>query len=42
VNFADGSGGGEQTRFIGTEGVLDMGWNDFSIKKHKLPVAPGY
>lgn len=42
VNFADGSGGGEQTRFIGTEGVLDMGWNDFSIKKHKLPAAPGY
>ncbi|MCW3467435.1 Gfo/Idh/MocA family protein [Chitinophaga nivalis] len=42
VNFADGSGGGEYTRLIGTEGVLQLGWNDFSIKKHKLPEAPGY
>lgn len=42
VNFADGSGGGEYTRFIGTEGMMEMGWNDFKIKKHKLPAAPGY
>jgi predicted dehydrogenase len=42
VNFADGSGGGEFTRLIGTEGVLELGWDDFKIKKHKLPVAPGY
>ncbi|PSL47702.1 secreted protein [Chitinophaga niastensis] len=42
VNFADGSGGGEYTRLIGTEGVLEMGWNDFKVKKHKLPEAPGY
>ncbi len=42
VNFADGSGGGEYTRFIGTEGVIEMGWNDFTVKKHKLPQAPGY
>ncbi|MFY0253975.1 Gfo/Idh/MocA family protein [Chitinophaga sp. 30R24] len=42
VNFADGSGGGQYTRLIGTEGVLELGWNDFKIKKHKLPEAPGY
>ncbi|MEC5146662.1 Gfo/Idh/MocA family oxidoreductase [Chitinophaga sp. 212800010-3] len=42
VNFADGSGGGEYTRLIGTEGVMEMGWNDFKIKKQKLPEAPGY
>ncbi|QHS60324.1 Gfo/Idh/MocA family protein [Chitinophaga agri] len=42
VNFADGSGGGEYTRFIGTEGVLELGWDDFKIKKHKLAAAPGY
>jgi len=42
VNFADGSGGGSYTRFIGTEGMIEMGWNDFRLKKHKLPEAPGY
>lgn len=42
VNFADGSGGGQYTRLIGTEGALELGWNDFTIKKHKLPAAPGY
>ncbi|RBL88732.1 Gfo/Idh/MocA family protein [Chitinophaga flava] len=42
VNFADGSGGGEYTRLIGTDGVMELGWNDFKIKKHKLPEAPGY
>lgn len=42
VNFADGGGGGEYTRLVGTEGVLELGWNDFKIKQHKLPAAPGY
>ncbi|ASZ14328.1 Gfo/Idh/MocA family oxidoreductase [Chitinophaga pendula] len=42
VNFADGGGGSEFTRLIGTEGVMEMGWNDFKLKKHRLPQAPGY
>lgn len=42
VNFADGSGGGEYTRIIGTEGVMELGWEDFRIKKHRLAEAPGY
>src|SRR3546814_17653750 len=41
VNFADGSGGGQRTRIVGTEGVINLGWNDFVLKKHLLPEAPG-
>src|SRR3546814_4747432 len=42
VNFADGSGGGQRTRIVGTEGVINLGWNYFVLKKHLLPEAPGY
>lgn len=42
VNFADGGGGGEYTRLIGTDGVMEVEGNSFRIKKHKLPEAPGY
>jgi predicted dehydrogenase len=42
VNFADGGGGGEFTRLIGTEGVMELGSDGFKIRKHKLPVAPGF
>jgi len=42
VNFADGSGGGSVTRLIGSEGVIDMGYNDVKLRREKLPAAPGY
>ena len=42
VNLADGGGGNSYVRLIGTEGVIDMGWNDFKIKRLKRPAAPGY
>lgn len=42
VNFADGSGGGEVTRLVGTEGEMSIGWQGLKVKKHKLPAAPGY
>ncbi|MEL6865586.1 MAG: Gfo/Idh/MocA family oxidoreductase [Bacteroidota bacterium] len=42
VNFIDGGGGGSALRLIGTEGVMEIGWNDIKIKKSQLPAAPGY
>lgn len=42
VDFADGSGGGEYTRFIGTEGMMEMDGNSFQVKTQLLPKAPGY
>ncbi len=42
VNFADGSGGGESTRIIGSDGALTLGWNDFTLAQSPLPKAPGY
>ncbi len=42
VNFVAGSGGGSGIRLIGSEGELNLGWNDFTLKKNKLPKAPGY
>jgi predicted dehydrogenase len=42
VNFADGSGGGSSTKIIGSDGVIDIGWNDFTLKKSPLPKAPEY
>lgn len=42
VNFASGMGDRGVTRLIGSEGVIDMGGNGFTIKREKVPVAPGY
>ncbi len=41
VNLADGAGGGSSTRFIGTEGVIEVRNNSIRIKHFKRPVAPG-
>jgi predicted dehydrogenase len=42
ANLADGGGGGGATRLVGTEGVIEMGWNDFVVKHFKRPEAQGY
>ncbi|MCY7353291.1 MAG: Gfo/Idh/MocA family oxidoreductase [Cytophagaceae bacterium] len=42
VNLSDGSGGGQATKLVGTEGVIELGWNDFTLKRFKRPIAPGY
>jgi len=42
VNFVDGSGGRNQTQIIGSEGMIDIGWNDFVVKRNPLPKAPDF
>ena len=42
VNFADGSGGGGRTRITGTEGVLELQGNKFTMRNAKLAKAPGF
>ncbi len=42
VNLASGAGGNIHTRYVGTEGVMDVGWNDFTINKLKRGNAPQY
>ncbi|MHB1921813.1 MAG: Gfo/Idh/MocA family protein [Chitinophagaceae bacterium] len=42
VDFADGSGGGEYTRLIGTEGAIELSPSGLRVTRQKLPIAPGY
>jgi predicted dehydrogenase len=42
VNFADGSGGSNRTRIFGSEGMLEWGGNQFTLKRQKMPGAPGF
>lgn len=41
VNLISGMGDTATTKFVGTEGVLNFGWNDFTINRSKMPKAPG-
>lgn len=41
VNFADGSGGGSRIRLTGSEGVIDIGWNNVTLRKRREPQRPG-
>ncbi|MCP9234385.1 Gfo/Idh/MocA family protein [Lewinella sp. JB7] len=42
VNFVDGGGGGSRTRFVGTEGSLEISGNSITLNRKTLPAAPGY
>ena len=43
INLADGEGkGGFGMKLIGTDGAIDIGWNDFKISTLKRSVAPGF
>ena len=41
VNFISGLGDKGTKRFIGSEGVIDFGWNGFTITHSLMPKAPG-
>jgi predicted dehydrogenase len=41
VNFISGQGETSTVKFYGSEGVLDMGYNGFTIHHRKMPKAPG-
>lgn len=42
VNLATGAGGDIHTRLVGTDGVIDIGWNSFTLNRLKRPNAPMY
>ncbi len=42
VNFADGGGGGQLLRLVGTDGVITLGYNSVKVKRNKTAKAPGY
>ena len=41
ANFISGENDQMTTKYIGSEGVLEFGWNDFTIKHSKMPRATG-
>lgn len=41
VNFVDGSGGGSLIRMVGSEGEMVIGWNTLTVRRQRLPEAPG-
>jgi predicted dehydrogenase len=44
VNLASGAEKTEsgKVKFYGTEGVIDFGWNDFTVYRNKFSKSPGY
>jgi len=41
-NFVDGKGGGSMTRLIGSEGVIEIGWNNVKLIRNPMSENPGY
>lgn len=41
VNFVSGAGEKGITRLIGSEGVMELGWNDFTVTHSIMSKAPG-
>lgn len=42
VNFVDSGGGGSLLKLVGTEGTMNIGWREITIKKNRIGDAPGY
>ncbi|WP_153797323.1 Gfo/Idh/MocA family protein [Foetidibacter luteolus] len=42
VNFISGTGGSDLTRFVGSEGTIDVKGNDIIVKHSIMPQAPGF
>ena len=42
VNFCDGNKGSELLRFVGTDGVITLGWNSVKVQRNKTAKHPGY
>ncbi|HYF69536.1 MAG TPA: Gfo/Idh/MocA family oxidoreductase [Ohtaekwangia sp.] len=42
VNFVDGSERGEGLKLIGSDGVIDMGWNSVKVTQNKISSTPTY
>ena len=41
VNFVDGSGGRSGIRMVGSEGEMELDWDKVTVRRKKLPHAPG-
>ncbi len=41
VNFVDGSGGRSGIRMVGSEGEMALDWDAVTVRRKKLPKAPG-
>ncbi|MBI1225573.1 MAG: gfo/Idh/MocA family oxidoreductase [Bacteroidetes bacterium] len=42
VNFESGDGGGQKTRFVGTDGVIELRGGSVIVTRHKLDTMPSY
>jgi hypothetical protein len=42
VNFADGGGGGQLLRLVGTDGIITLGYDGIKVRRNKTAKAPGY
>jgi len=41
VNFISGLGDKAVTRYVGSEGEIDLNWTSFTLTESKMPEAPG-